>query len=341
MRRFLPYFLCLLLVGSIATAAYTPILQSRGGGTGQTSYTIGDLLYASGTTTLSKLAAVASGQVLRSAGTSTAPAWGALNLGTDVGSSILPIANGGTGATTGAPVILGTLASTSLGAVGSGTESTTIAITSTATVHVQIEELVDNVFEWSDCSSVMDGLSSAGGYGSAIGVIQSRKQYPFEYTNGALNTGMAEAAWSNPKYFTWVFGEAVAATSIALQAGPDNTTKLPTAGAIEWSLDGSTSWTEAATFTGLSWSADQIQSLTSWSSPGAKKGWRLKVTAVGSGGAWRFYPSVRLLGTALWMGPTRANGIVPGVVWEQTSATLVTIRNTLPYARNVRAVVTD
>src|SRR3990167_1190067 len=195
---------------------------------------------------------------------------------------VLPIANGGTGATTGSPVILGTLASTSLGAAGSGTESTTITIASTATVHVQLEELVENAFEWSDCSSVMDGLSSAGGYGSAIGVIQSRKQYPFEYTNGALNTGMAEAAWSNPKYLTWVFGEAVAATSIAMQAGPDNTTKLPTAGAIEWSLDGSTSWTEAATFTGLSWSAEQIQSLASWSSPGAKKGRRLKVTAVGS-----------------------------------------------------------
>jgi hypothetical protein len=45
------------------------------GGTGQSSYAVGDLLYASGATTLSKLAAVATGQVLVSAGTTTAPAY--------------------------------------------------------------------------------------------------------------------------------------------------------------------------------------------------------------------------------------------------------------------------
>lgn len=45
------------------------------GGTGQTAYTVGDMLYASSTTALSKLAAVAVGQVLTSAGTGTAPAW--------------------------------------------------------------------------------------------------------------------------------------------------------------------------------------------------------------------------------------------------------------------------
>lgn len=45
------------------------------GGTGQTVYAVGDLLYASTTTALSKLAAVAVGQVLVSAGTGTAPVW--------------------------------------------------------------------------------------------------------------------------------------------------------------------------------------------------------------------------------------------------------------------------
>lgn len=58
------------------------------GGTGQTGYTIGDILYAASTTTVDKLAAVAAGQVLVSAGTGTAPAWSsslsisALKLGT-------------------------------------------------------------------------------------------------------------------------------------------------------------------------------------------------------------------------------------------------------------------
>lgn len=45
------------------------------GGTGQSSYAIGDLLYASGTTALSKLAAVSANSFLRSAGVTTAPVW--------------------------------------------------------------------------------------------------------------------------------------------------------------------------------------------------------------------------------------------------------------------------
>jgi hypothetical protein len=47
------------------------------GGTGIASYAIGDLLYASGASALSKLAAVATGRVLVSSGVATAPAWSA------------------------------------------------------------------------------------------------------------------------------------------------------------------------------------------------------------------------------------------------------------------------
>jgi len=46
------------------------------GGTGLTSYTTGDLLYASSSTTLATLADVASGSCLRSGGVGTAPVWG-------------------------------------------------------------------------------------------------------------------------------------------------------------------------------------------------------------------------------------------------------------------------
>lgn len=52
-------------------AAVTPAQ----GGTGIASYTGGDLLYASGAATLAKLAAVATGYVLASAGVSVAPGW--------------------------------------------------------------------------------------------------------------------------------------------------------------------------------------------------------------------------------------------------------------------------
>jgi hypothetical protein len=69
------------------------------GGTGQTSYAVGDLLYADTTSTLAKLADVATGNALISGGVSTAPSWGKIALTTHV-SGVLPIANGGTNAST-------------------------------------------------------------------------------------------------------------------------------------------------------------------------------------------------------------------------------------------------
>lgn len=71
-------------------------LAATSGGTGQSSYAVGDLLYAGTTTTLAKLASVATGNVLRAGGVGTAPAWGKVDLTTDV-TGILPAANGGTG----------------------------------------------------------------------------------------------------------------------------------------------------------------------------------------------------------------------------------------------------
>ena len=60
--------------GSSGGSVTIPISVSDGG-TGITSYTIGDLLYAPGTTTLSKLADVATGSVIISGGVGVAPSW--------------------------------------------------------------------------------------------------------------------------------------------------------------------------------------------------------------------------------------------------------------------------
>ena len=68
------------------------------GGTGQTSYTLGDLLYASSTSALSKLADVATGNALISGGVGVAPSYGKIGLTTHI-SGTLPVANGGTNAT--------------------------------------------------------------------------------------------------------------------------------------------------------------------------------------------------------------------------------------------------
>jgi hypothetical protein len=70
-------------------------LVAANGGTGQSSYTVGDILFASTTTALSKLAGVATGNALISGGVGAAPSYGKIGLTTTV-SGILPGANGGT-----------------------------------------------------------------------------------------------------------------------------------------------------------------------------------------------------------------------------------------------------
>jgi hypothetical protein len=82
--------------GSAASLSATLVATS--GGTGQSSYAIGDLLYASTTTALSKLADVATGNALISGGVGVAPSWGKIGLTTHI-SGTLAQANGGTGVT--------------------------------------------------------------------------------------------------------------------------------------------------------------------------------------------------------------------------------------------------
>ena len=86
-------------VSNLPTLTLNTALAATSGGTGQSSYAIGDLLYASTSTALSKLADVATGNALISGGIGVAPAWGKIGLTTHV-SGTLPVANGGTGDTT-------------------------------------------------------------------------------------------------------------------------------------------------------------------------------------------------------------------------------------------------
>ena len=75
------------------------VVPATAGGTGQTLYAIGDLLYANTTTTLAKLPDVATGNALISGGVGVAPSYGKIGLTTHV-SGVLPVANGGTNAST-------------------------------------------------------------------------------------------------------------------------------------------------------------------------------------------------------------------------------------------------
>lgn len=125
-----------------------PILPADGG-TGLTSYTVGDFIYASGATTLSRLANVAAGNVLLSGGVGVASAFGKVGLTTHV-SGTLPVANGGTGLTalgTGVATWLGTpsaanFATATTGAangnllIGNGTNFSVAALTAGAGISV-------------------------------------------------------------------------------------------------------------------------------------------------------------------------------------------------------------
>lgn len=87
------------LTGLPLSTGVTGTLAATNGGTGQSSYAVGDLVYASTTTALSKLADVATGSALISGGVGVAPSYGKIGLTTHV-SGTLPVANGGTGVTT-------------------------------------------------------------------------------------------------------------------------------------------------------------------------------------------------------------------------------------------------
>jgi len=86
------------LLTGVSVADITGTLAVAKGGTNITSYAVGDIVYASGTTTLAKLADIATGNALLSGGVNTAPSWGKIGLTTHV-TNVLPVANGGTGVT--------------------------------------------------------------------------------------------------------------------------------------------------------------------------------------------------------------------------------------------------
>lgn len=105
------------------------------GGTGISSYTTGDILYASSPTVISKLSGAATGNALISGGVGSAPSWSKIGLSTHV-SGTLPVANGGTGSTTstgtdGSAVVLAISPSISTPTISGGiiSDATSINVT--------------------------------------------------------------------------------------------------------------------------------------------------------------------------------------------------------------------
>ena len=86
---------------------FSTALSAANGGTGQTSYIVGDILVANTSSSLSTLSGAGTGNALISGGVGIAPSYGKIGLTTHV-SGTLPVANGGTGQTTLTGYVKGT-----------------------------------------------------------------------------------------------------------------------------------------------------------------------------------------------------------------------------------------
>lgn len=145
-------------------------LAATSGGTGQTSYAIGDILYASTTTALSKLAGVATGNVLISGGVSTAPSWGKVDLTTHV-SNDLPFAN-----------------------LTQGSARSVLAVAGNATADFASVQGTANQILRVDNAGLALGfgtinLASGGAVGTSVLAVANGGTGTFGYTNGQLLIG--------------------------------------------------------------------------------------------------------------------------------------------------------
>ncbi len=141
------------------------------GGTGQSSYAIGDLLYASGATALSKLADVATGSCLISGGVGVAPSWGSCS--------------GSSGAIVQAPTTTAqnTIQPATSGVVGLTVNGTNTGTAATA-LNVRQSQAADGLLINSTSNTATNGIEYSGTFTNLINAAN------FNVTNGgAITTG--------------------------------------------------------------------------------------------------------------------------------------------------------
>ncbi len=162
------------------------------GGTGQSSYTIGDLLQATGATTLSKLAAVATGNALISGGVGTASSWGKIGLTTHV-SGTLPVANGGTGAATVTGLLQGNGTSAVTAITNSSAAGQVLRVTGASTYAWGAVDLADGdaITGTLPVTNGGTGLTSVGGDVTLVGSNGTANIY---YTPAFTNLSAAVGA---------------------------------------------------------------------------------------------------------------------------------------------------
>lgn len=115
-------------VTTSGTITLAGTLIAANGGTGQSAYTIGDILYASSTSALTKLGIGSTGQVLKVA--AGVPSWAA---DADAGGTVTSITNAANTGTGTAITGSGTFTYTGAGLIATAVSGTTVTISTTAT----------------------------------------------------------------------------------------------------------------------------------------------------------------------------------------------------------------
>lgn len=153
-------------LGTIGTGTWNAdTIAANKGGTGQTTYAVGDILYASTTSALSKLADVATGNALISGGVGVAPSYGKIGLTTHI-TGTLAIANGGTGQTTKAAAFNALSPVTTLGDIiyGNGSNSNTRLAGNTTTTKMFLRQTgtgsASAAPAWEEITKTTVGLSN-------------------------------------------------------------------------------------------------------------------------------------------------------------------------------------
>ncbi|HAR98397.1 MAG TPA: hypothetical protein DCS11_05820 [Syntrophus sp. (in: bacteria)] len=198
-------------VGTIATGTWSATaIAANKGGTGQTAYTIGDLLYASGASALSKLADVAAGNALISGGVGVAPSWGKIGLMTHV-SGILPPANGGTGVANGANNTITFTGNYTLGLTLTGNTALTLPTSGTlsTTTHTHGNITADGKIGSTDTLPIITGTAGilqAGSFGTGAGTFCQGNDSRLHPQNTDIGTTSAtfqlDSGSSGPKLYS-------------------------------------------------------------------------------------------------------------------------------------------
>ena len=161
------------LVAGIATPASSTItlsgtLAAVNGGTGISTYTVGDLLVGGATNTLTVLSDVAVGSVLLSGGVGIDPSYGKVNLASVV-TGTLPIANGGTGATTASTAFNALAPTTTAGDLiaYNGTSNIRLPVGSSG----QVLTVVSGTPTWTSSSSTETKFTNSDAAAITIGQV--------------------------------------------------------------------------------------------------------------------------------------------------------------------------